>query len=626
MTNVFAISRYLKRLILMTFDFVVIAICIWAVLAIRLDEFFPQQALTKTWLQFLVLPPLGVLFYWWLGIYHNLVRGMGRKGFSLIIFGSLALTFTMLLLSIYPGSVIPDTASMPRSMPLIFLMLLVSGISGGRITIQWLYMWLKNRSPDQIPTLIYGAGVTGTHLATTLNTSDAYCHVAYIDDDPQLSKSVIDGRRVYSRNQIGNVIDQYDVKNVLLAIPSSSRREKAEIFALLEQFDVDVLTVPSLHELASGLATVDQLRVPKVAEILNRNVVDFLDDKAQKEISGSCLLITGAGGSIGSELARQILLAKPEALVLYENNELALYTIERELQALNKSCEVDVPLHAILGSVGDDKRLVGVFEKYQPQIVFHAAAYKHVPIVEANVIEGVRNNVMGTRTVAEISARMGVKNFVMISTDKAVRPTNVMGASKRLAEIICQDLQEQYPQTIFSMVRFGNVLSSSGSVIPVFNKQIKNGGPVTVTHPEVTRYFMTIPEAAQLVIQTSRMAHGGDLFVLDMGKPVKVDDMARNMIRLSGLAVKDADNPNGDIEIIYTGLRPGEKLYEELLIDAKATKTSHRKIMRAHEKHLSGRELQEILGKLMFAILENNAASARQTLSQVVEGYSPNTT
>lgn len=280
-------------------------------------------------------------------------------------------------------------------------------------------------------------------------------------------------------------------------------------------------------------------------------------------------------------------------------------------------------LHAVLGSVGDSQRLTGVFEKYQPKIVFHAAAYKHVPIVEANVLEGIRNNVIGTRTVAETSAKMGVKSFVLISTDKAVRPTNVMGASKRLAEIICQDLQDKYPETIFSMVRFGNVLASSGSVIPVFNEQIKNGGPVTVTHPEITRYFMTIPEAAQLVIQASMMANGGDLFVLDMGQPVKVDDMARNMIRLSGLEIKDKDNLDGDIEIIYTGLRPGEKLYEELLIDAKATKTSHQKIMRAHEKHLSGKPLKNILEKLMKAIVENDVTTARQTLSQVVEGYSP---
>jgi len=460
-------------------------------------------------------------------------------------------------------------------------------------------------------------------LATALNTSDAYRHVAYIDDDPQLSKSVIDGRKVYNRKQIGKIIAKYEIKNILLAIPSSSRREQAEIFSFLKQFDVEVLTVPSLHELASGLATVDQLRVPKVTEILNRSVVDFLDDKAQKDISGNRLLITGAGGSIGSELARQILLAKPESLVLYENSELALYTIERELQTLNESHNTNVSLHAVLGSVGDSQRLTGVFEKYQPQIVFHAAAYKHVPIVEANVLEGIRNNVIGTKTVAETSALMGVKSFVMISTDKAVRPTNVMGASKRLAEIICQDLQEQYPETIFSMVRFGNVLASSGSVIPVFNEQIKNGGPVTVTHPKITRYFMTIPEAAQLVIQASMMADGGDLFVLDMGQPVKVEDMARNMIRLSGLEVKDDDNPDGDIEIIYTGLRPGEKLYEELLIDATATKTSHHKIMRAHEKHLSGKGLQKVLDSLMNAIVENNVANARQTLSRVVEGYRP---
>ncbi len=623
MQKFFSMSRHMKRLTLMITDLIVIVFCIWFALAIRLGEVWPQDALSKIWLLFVILPPLGVLLFRWLGIYHNLVRVMGRKSFSSITLGSMFLTVSMLVLSVYPGSFIPDTASMPRSMPFIFFLLIIAGISGVRTAIMWLYEWLKNRGTDKIPTLIYGAGVTGTHLATSLNTSEEYRHVAYIDDDPQLSKSVIDGRKVYGRKHIGEVIKKYQIKNVLLAIPSSSRRDRAKIFSSLEQFDVEVLTVPSLHELASGLATVDQLRVPKVTEILNRNVVDFLDDKAEKEIASNRLLVTGAGGSIGSELARQILMAKPEELVLYENSELALYTIERELQAMNKSNNTDVVLHAVLGSVGDSQRLTGVFEKYQPKIVFHAAAYKHVPIVEANVLEGIRNNVIGTRTVAETSAKMGVKSFVMISTDKAVRPTNVMGASKRLAEIICQDLQDEYPETIFSMVRFGNVLASSGSVIPVFNEQIKNGGPVTVTHPEITRYFMTIPEAAQLVIQASMMANGGDLFVLDMGQPVKVDDMARNMIRLSGLEVKDNDNPDGDIEIIYTGLRPGEKLYEELLIDAKATKTSHQKIMRAHEKHLSGKLLKNILKKLMKAIVENDVTAARQTLSQVVEGYNP---
>jgi FlaA1/EpsC-like NDP-sugar epimerase len=447
--------------------------------------------------------------------------------------------------------------------------------------------------------------------------------VAFFDDNADLHRSEIAGIAVRAPEDFASVLDVEGFTSVLLSIPSASRKRRLEIISRIEGFRVSVKTVPSMHDLVSGNAKVEELREVEIDDLLGRDSMQPIPELLTQCIRGKSVMVTGAGGSIGSELCRQIILQQPSRLVLFERSEFALYQIEQELSALPAQNGVQTEVIPILGSVKHQQRVGQVFRAFGVQTIYHAAAYKHVPLVERNFIEGVRNNVFGTWRAAAAARDAGVETFVLISTDKAVRPTNVMGATKRFAELILQAFAREGGPTRYCMVRFGNVLGSSGSVVPLFRKQIQEGGPVTVTHPDITRYFMTIPEAATLVLQAGAMGSGGDVFVLDMGAPVKIIDLARRMIRLSGLEVRDAEHPDGDIEIVFSGLRPGEKLYEELLIGENVTGTAHPLIMRAEERELTWAELHAALGEIDAACHRFECDTIRGILEQVVDGYRP---
>ena len=484
---------------------------------------------------------------------------------------------------------------------------------------------------------IYGAGAAGNQLVAALRMGRLMRPVAFIDDDPSITNSVIAGLQVFTPKSILRMVELTGAQEILLAIPSSTRARRREVLDYLESFPLHVRSVPGFMDLASGRVKVDDIQEVDIADLLGRDAVPAQEGLLKHCIKGMNVLVTGAGGSIGSELCRQIIQLKPTVLLLFEHSEFNLYTIFSELEQRIKRESLPIKLLPILGSVRNQDKLYDIFKSWSVDTVYHAAAYKHVPMVEHNIAEGVINNVNGTLHTAQAALSAGVSNFVLISTDKAVRPTNVMGSTKRLAELVLQALsREKAPvlygngdsistinKTRFTMVRFGNVLGSSGSVIPLFHKQIKSGGPVTVTHPKITRYFMTIPEAAQLVIQAGSMGVGGDVFVLDMGEPVKIAELANKMIHLSGMSVRSDSNPHGDVAIEFTGLRPGEKLYEELLIGENVTATDHPMIMSATEDYIPWDYLKENLEQLNAAVLADDYSRVRELLKESVSGYSP---
>jgi FlaA1/EpsC-like NDP-sugar epimerase len=470
---------------------------------------------------------------------------------------------------------------------------------------------------------IYGAGATGAQLARSLRDSGHYTPVAFIDEDSALQGSVIAGIKVFSPRVLPALVKRKRISSVLLAMPSCSRRQRRSILKSLEPLPVHVRTVPEIGDIIAGHAKVEDLREVDSNDLLGREPVAPNIDLLEACIRQKNVMVTGAGGSIGSELCRQIMRSAPRRLLLLEISECALYQIERELRSLAQALRIDVEIVALLGNVHHRPRMRELIQAYSVQTLYHAAAYKHVPIVEHNMVEGIRNNVFGTLCLAEAAIESEVETFVLISTDKAVNPTNVMGASKRFAELVLQALQERTTVTRLCMVRFGNVLESSGSVVPLFREQIKRGGPVTVTHKDIIRYFMTIPEASQLVLQAGAMAQGGDVFVLDMGEPVRIIDLARRMINLMGATVRDENNPEGDIEIEFTGLRPAEKLYEELLIGKNVTGTEHPMIMRAKEHHVPWAQLEEVLLEILNALDEFNCLRARELLMRTVVEYQP---
>jgi FlaA1/EpsC-like NDP-sugar epimerase len=550
-----------------------------------------------------------------LGFYHSIVRylGMGLlvAGAKVAIGSGIALASIAWLMGL---------TTQPLRLAVVYSAFCGLYLVGSRYLAQY---FLDRRSPNRDPVIIYGAGESGARLAQAMQGNHAYKPVAFIDDDPATQGKHITGLRVHPRAALDDLIAKHGASAVLLAMPSASRRRRLEIVASVENLPVHVQTIPEFNDLISGRARVDDIREVDVEELLSRDPVAPDKTLMQATLLGQSVLVTGAGGSIGSELCRQILRVGPATLVLFELSEAALYMIEKDLSALAEKLGVHCEIVPLLGSVQDQDRMQAIMQQFRVQTVYHAAAYKHVPIVEQNIVAGVRNNVVGTHATAMAALRARVKTFVLVSTDKAVSPTNVMGASKRMAELILQAFQDTTDQTRFAMVRFGNVLESSGSVVPLFREQIRNGGPVTVTHPEIIRYFMTIPEAAQLVIQAGGMARGGDVFVLDMGEPVKIRDLARRMILLMGLTIRDDDNPHGDIEIRYTGLRPAEKLYEELLIGDNATGTEHPRIMRAREDYLRGGELNALLDELQQALSGLDCCRVRDVLIRVVKEYDP---
>ena len=514
----------------------------------------------------------------------------------------------------------------PRSVILINWIFLLLAIGSIRIAANWVLtkgIVLKNNfqlEENRKRVLVYGAGEAGIQLVGALKYSFEYEPIGFIDDSKLLQDNNIGGLNVYSPNSISDVINNLKVDEVFIAIPSTSRSRRQNIINAFKSYPVIVRILPSLSDLAGGKISVNDLREVSINDLLGRDSVPPNKELLSKNITDKVVVVTGAGGSIGSELSRQILLLKPKILILYEINELALYSLEKDLTKMNSQ---KIAIYPILGDIKNKNRLTKVFKYFKVNSVYHAAAYKHVPMVEFNNTEGVDNNIFGTLCCAQAAIDVGVETFVLISTDKAVHPTNTMGATKRCAELILQALSEKYSGTKFTMVRFGNVLDSSGSVIPLFKKQIKEGGPVTVTDKDIIRYFMTISEAVELIIQAGAMGKGGDVFVLDMGKPVSIDDLAKKMIGLSGLKIKNKSNPDGDIEIKYTGLRPGEKLFEELLIGDNTSHTDNRFVMRAKEDMLSWNELKPILDSLKNEVHKCNQEKIRKLLIQLVPGFKP---
>jgi len=482
---------------------------------------------------------------------------------------------------------------------------------------------LVRRSTGKETVIVYGAGEAGAQVIRSMQNGESYSPIALVDDDPSMTGKRVSGVPVYWRDDLGDLIERYDVPRLLLAMPSISRHRRREIIASLESLNVYVQSIPGINDLITGRARVDEFRDVEVGDLLGRDTVPPEQELLSATVTGKCVMVTGAGGSIGSELCRQIVALEPSTLVLFEISEFALYQINSELRKLSQQLGLDCKIKALLGSVHHQDRVQEVMETFDVETVYHAAAYKHVPVVEQNLLEGVHNNVFGTLHTAWAAIEAGVETFVLISTDKAVGPAHVMGATKRFAELVLQAIQEQHSSVRFCMVRFGNVLESSGSVVPLFREQIRAGGPVTVTHRDIIRYFMTIPEAAQLVIQAGAMAKGGDVFVLDMGEPVRIVDLAKRMINLMGMTVWDEDNPEGDIEIEFTGLRPAEKLYEELMIGSDVSGTRHQRILRANEQFLPFATLKGHIDDLKTASELLDRDRARDVLLEAVSGYAP---
>ena len=612
-TRFLALSRNQKRAIMILADFIFLPAALWSAYALRFANPFDWQYLKPALPLFLLIPFVGLFVFMRLGLYRAVVRFMGNHAVWSVFYGTV-----ILALALYALAFFLRVEPFPRSIPINFALVALVYVGGSRLLVRHYYQRMVGSFSNQIPVAIYGAGGAGVQLALSLDSGSEFNPVVFLDDSPQMLKANVAGRRVYGPESLSALIETKGIEQILLAVPNASVTERRRIVQRLSEFPVRVQTIPSMPEIIQG-RSLDALADVGPEDLLNRESVPPMKSLYRASIVGKVVLVTGAGGSIGSEICRQAAANGAAKLVLFELSEFALYSIERELSAEGYG-EILVPL---LGNVCDSPRVNQVIKEHAVQTVYHAAAYKHVPIVENNVVEGFRNNAMGTRTVAVAAMENQVERFVLISTDKAVRPTNVMGATKRVAELFIQDLATRESKTRFGMVRFGNVLGSSGSVVPVFQKQIRSGGPITVTHKEVTRYFMTIPEAASLVIQAGAMAQGGDVFVLNMGKSVKIVDLARRMVHLAGFTVKDDNNPAGDITIEFQGLRPGEKLYEELLIGEDVTGTEHPKIMRANEKRLSADAVEEFVEQSLSGINRQDSEFLVTLLSEAVDGFAP---
>ena len=624
--KVLKLPRNVKRAIVCCVDITLLSFSLWASFSLRLGEFyFPKEEIVYL---FVAVPIIAIPVFIRLGLYRAIIRYIGFLAMWSVLKAVSLYTLLWGVLVLLSG-----ISGVPRSVLIINWLMTLLLVGGSRALARW---WLTGNlqlgtaDGQSKRVVIYGAGAAGMQIASALSGSPDFKPVAFIDDKQSYQGNYIQGLPVYAFKHLKTIVEEFRVTDVLLAIPSASRSRRSELIALLEPYALHITTLPSLDDLASGKVRVNDVREVGLRDILGRDPVAPDESLLTANVSGKVVLVTGAGGSIGSELCRQIIKLKPKMLILYEQSEHALYTVEKEVLYLLRQFQMedDAPdgnVTPILASVTNQGRLELVCTAFKVQTIYHAAAYKHVPMVEKNPLEAVNNNILGTFRAASAAISTGVETFVLISTDKAVRPTNTMGASKRFAELILQGLSKiEHPnKTRFTMVRFGNVLGSSGSVVPLFREQIKSSGPVTVTHPEIIRYFMTIPEAAQLVIQAGAMGQGGDVFVLDMGEPVKILDMARRMIHLSGFQVKDRENPEGDIEIVYTGLRPGEKLFEELLIGDNAVPTRHDLILSANEDSLPWLEVEKFIG-LFFKVIENDdVENCRRLLMEAVKEFQP---
>lgn len=609
-------GRARKQSLMVVADVLLLLFAGWAAYVLRLGEWFMPNS--RQALLLLAAPLLALPVFLKSGLYRSVIRYMGEYALWTTV---RAMTLAAILWAALAFlTEMRGYAGLPRSVPLLYWMLGILLVGGSRFLLRWL-LWVPLRERFQgRQVLIYGAGDAGRQLAASLRQGRELFPAGFLDDDELLQGSDVAGLRVYAPEQLSWLIEHFDIRDVIVTLPSASSARRRKVVSFLEQYRIRVRILPSLADIANGRHMVNMVREVDIGDLLGRDPVAADPALLGRCIAGKSVLVTGAGGSIGSELCHQIAVLQPARLILLEASEHALYQIDRAVRSV-ADCEV-IPHLGSVENVGLVSRLLA---EYRVQTVYHAAAYKHVPLVETNVLEGVRNNVLGTLAVARAAFDGGVETFVLISTDKAVRPTNVMGATKRWAELIVQDVARQAlaqgTGQRFCAVRFGNVLGSSGSVIPLFKEQIAHGGPVTVTHAEVTRYFMSIHEAVELVIQTCSLTRGGEVFLLDMGEPVKIIDLARNMIRLAGYSVRDANNPEGDIEIAITGLRPGEKLYEELLIaGSNAEGTPHPKIMQADEPCLGSTELADVLVRLRRAVETGDTATAREVLMGVADG------
>ena len=641
--SILAMPRPAKQLLVVCLDVFLCFLSVWASFYLRIGEFLVFSDITTApiLISSTVSLALAIPIFFWSGLYRAIFRYSGMP--AMMTMARATLIYGILYSAIFTFigvQGVPRTVGLIQ--PIVVFLLVGASRATARVWLGGLYqVEIRKSSLPQV--LIYGAGSAGRQLASGMANSHEMRVVGFLDDDDRLHGHVLNGLHIYNPLDLEEIANQKRVTDVLLAMPSASRARRNQILALLSKMKLSVRTLPSLSDIASGKVTLSDVRELDIDDLLGREPVKPNGLLLNRNTHNKTVLVTGAGGSIGSELCRQLLLTQPKRLLLVEISEFALYQIHQELISalqisdfsFNESIEV-VPL---LASVCDEIRMHEIMDTWKPQTVYHAAAYKHVPLVEHNPAEGVRNNVWGTRVCAEAAIANGVQNFVLISTDKAVRPTNIMGATKRLAEIVLQalngrmhavdskDLLTDYAftkaKTCFSMVRFGNVLGSSGSVVPLFRQQIKNGGPITLTHPDITRYFMTISEAAQLVIQAGAMGSGGDVFLLDMGEPVRIYDLAKKIIDIAGLTIKHEENPHGDVEIKITGLRPGEKLYEELLTGENPNPTQHPRIMKAHEKFIPWDQLQGQLRSLALALSVNDVPKIRAFLGQLVTGYEP---
>ena len=637
LSNLTNLSRANKKLLMIALDVILLIFVLWLSYSIRLDYwYFPKDDTIRL---ILAAPVIGIPIFLKLGLYNFVIRHIDLKELWIVV---QAVSLYALLWGIAGSFIQSDFARergfvveiFPRTVIIINWILAILTIGAIRVCIRFIlsknlklsilnYEFEEKINSDdsgKSRVLIYGAGDAGLQLSLALNNSSKLHPIGFIDDNKEVQGTRISGLNVYASNDIEDLINDHKVDEVLIAIPSASRADRFTIIDRLERYPVVVRTLPGLTEIAQGKVKIDDLLQVSIKDLLGRKSVEPNGLLLGKNITDKTIVVTGAGGSIGSELCRQIAYLKPKALILFEINELALYSIDKELNNFNTSL---FNIYPILGSINNKKRLKNLFEHFKVDTVYHAAAYKHVPMVEFNNTEGVDNNIFGTLNCAMSAIDSGVKNFVLISTDKAVRPTNTMGATKRVAELILQALSIKQNTTTFCMVRFGNVLGSSGSVIPLFKKQIIEGGPLTVTDKNIIRYFMTVTEAVELTIQAGAMGTGGDVFVLDMGKPVKIKELAEKMIQLSGLHVKDEFHTDGDIEIIYTGLRAGEKLYEELLIGDNVSKTENPLIMRAKEDMINWDELKIYLDELFNSSNNYDHLKTRKTLKKIVSGFNP---
>ncbi|MFT0476059.1 polysaccharide biosynthesis protein [Pseudomonas antarctica] len=638
------LPRRRKRVLQVITDVFLVWIALWMAFVVRLGVDDLINPVTQHRWLFVSAPVVAIPLFIRFGMYRAVMRYFGNDALIVII---KAVSLSSLILGVVVYLYSNHQTVVPRSIIFNYWWLSLMLVGGLRLAMRQYFLgdWFTaaqhvpfTSREDGLPRVaIYGAGAAGNQLVAALRMGRVMRPVAFIDDDDGISDRVISGLQVYKPRHIQRMIEATGAQEILLAIPSSNRGRRREILGFLEGFPLHVRSVPGFMDLASGRVKVDDIQEVDIADLLGRDAVPAQEELLEHCIRRQSVLVTGAGGSIGAELCRQILTLNPTTLLLLEHSEFNLYNIMSELEQRITRESLSVRLLPILGSVRNPHKLLDVMKTWHVDTVYHAAAYKHVPIVEHNIAEGVLNNVMGTLNTAQAALQAGVSNFVLISTDKAVRPTNVMGSTKRLAELTLQALSRELApvlfgdktnvsrvnKTRFTMVRFGNVLGSSGSVIPLFHKQIKSGGPITVTHPKITRYFMTIPEAAQLVIQAGSMGLGGDVFVLDMGEPVKIVELAERMIHLSGLSVRSDKNLQGDIAIEFTGLRPGEKLYEELLIGDNVVATQHPMIMSANEDHLSWDILKAKLTELLSAVDQDDYTRVRQILRDTVSGYSP---